>query len=514
MTRAVFFGLGSDGTVSSNKASIKIIGEATPLRCQGYFVLRLEEGGRDDGVAPAVRARPIRSTYQIRQAEFVARARPGLPRPPRRARAGRAGATVLLNLPGRRRTRCGTSLPRRGAGGSSSRSGCRLFVDRRVPGRRRARPRASDQHDHADLLLRARATCCPLDDGDRARSSSRWPTTWGKRGPEIVRRNVDAIDAAARPSCTRSRSPRPPTPTASRRPAVPDDAPDFVQRVTRLLLEGHGDRLPVSAFPPDGTWPTGTSRYEKRAIALEIPIWEPDLCVQCNRCSMICPHTAIRHQGVRTRRTATARPTSFRQVPEGYTPELEGLVLHGAGRARRLHRLRALRRGLPGQGPHAAQAQGHQHAAGRRAPRPRARGVRLLPRRSPTCPARRIPRTRSRTLALLPACSSSPAPVPAVARRPTSGLLTQLFGDRLVIANATGCSSIYGGNLPTTPVHDRRRRARPGVEQLAVRGQRRVRPRAAPRRSTPPTDAPGHSSSDCAPELPDDARRRAATRAR
>ena len=90
---------------------------------------------------------------------------------------------------------------------------------------------------------------------------------------------------------SRFRPRRPPGGPAG--PRYPTSAPDFVQRVTRLLLEGHGDQLPVSAFPPDGTWPTGTGRYEKRAIALEIPIWEPDLCVQCNRCAMICPHASI-----------------------------------------------------------------------------------------------------------------------------------------------------------------------------------------------------------------------------
>ena len=97
-----------------------------------------------------------------------------------------------------------------------------------------------------------------------------------------------------------------------------------MQRVTRLILEGHGDQLPVSAFPPDGTWPTGTSRYEKRAIALEIPIWEPDLCVQCNRCSMICPHTAIITK-VFEPANGEGAPASFRSEPEGFTPEFEGL---------------------------------------------------------------------------------------------------------------------------------------------------------------------------------------------
>ncbi len=115
---------------------------------------------------------------------------------------------------------------------------------------------------------------------------------WGKRGTEIIRRNHAAIDAAL---AGLREIPLGETDSGrARRLAVPADADAFAQRVTRLLLEGHGDRLPVSAFPPDGTWPTGTGKLERRAIAAEIPVWEPELCVQCNRCSTICPHAAIR----------------------------------------------------------------------------------------------------------------------------------------------------------------------------------------------------------------------------
>ncbi|MBK9031030.1 MAG: 2-oxoacid:acceptor oxidoreductase family protein [Myxococcales bacterium] len=136
--------------------------------------------------------------------------------------------------------------------------------------------------------------------------------TWGKRGPEVVRRNIAAIDAAL---AELHEVPVPRGTTRGRGRRRSAHAPDFVQRVTRLLLEGHGDRLPVSAFPPDGTWPTGTSRYEKRAIALDIPIWEPDLCVQCNRCSMICPHAAIRTKVFDPARLADA-PPGFRSARE------------------------------------------------------------------------------------------------------------------------------------------------------------------------------------------------------
>ena len=202
-------------------------------------------------------------------------------------------------------------------------------------------------------------------------------TTWGKRGPEIVRRNVDAIDAALA-ELHEIAVPGHASAPAPARPTVPADAPDFVQRVTRLILEGHGDRLPVSAFPPDGTWPTGTSRFEKRAIALEIPIWEPDLCVQCNRCSMICPHTAIITK-VFEPDQGDGAPASFRSEPEGFTPELEGLSYTvqvapddctGCGLCVEV---------CPAKDRTQPKRKAINMAPGRRAPRPRTRGVRLLP---------------------------------------------------------------------------------------------------------------------------------------
>ena len=229
---------------------------------------------------------------------------------------------------------------------------------------------------------------------------------------------------------------------------MPADAPDFVQRVTRLILEGHGDQLPVSAFPPDGTWPTGTSRYEKRAIALEIPIWEPDLCVQCNRCSMICPHTAIVTKVFEPAHGEGA-PASFRSEPEGYTPELEGLSYTvqvapddctGCGLC--VEVCPAKDRTSPKR-----KAINMQPAAEHR---DREREAFDFFRTIPELPRTRIP-DRPRTLALLPARFEFSGACAGCGETPYIRALTQLFGDHLVIANATGCSSIYGGNLPTTP---------------------------------------------------------------
>ena len=270
--------------------------------------------------------------------------------------------------------------------------------------------------------------------------------TWGKRGDEVVRRNVAAIDATLEELHEVPLGALDSTRTL--RPAVPADSPDFVERVTRLLLEGHGDRLPVSAFPPDGTWPTGTSRYEKRAIAVEIPIWDAELCVQCNRCSMICPHAAIRTSVFDPEQVADA-PPEFRHVAETHTPELDGLryVVQVApddctGCRLCVEVCPAKDRSAP------------KHKAINMAPavehRERERTAFAFHESLRPIDRSRIP-DASRTLSLLQPLFEFSGACAGCGETPYIRLLTQLYGDRLVIANATGCSSIYGGNLPTTP---------------------------------------------------------------
>jgi pyruvate-ferredoxin/flavodoxin oxidoreductase len=441
--RAVFFGLGSDGTVSSNKASIKIIGETTPLQCQGYFVLDSKKAGATTVSHLRFGPDTIRSTYQIRQAEFVAVHDPGLlDRLDVLAQAA-PGATVLVNLPGGL-DGAWDRLPRRFQEATIPK-GCRLFVidafevaDRFGLGRRINTIMQTCFFALADVLPTGVAI-------EKIKDSVQ--TTWGRRGPEIVRRNVDAIDAALA-ELHEIAVPETASAAARARPTVPDDAPDFVQRVTRLILEGHGDELPVSAFPPDGTWPSGTSRYEKRAIALEIPIWEPDLCVQCNRCSMICPHTAIVTKVFEPAHGEGA-PASFRSEPEEHTPELEGLSYTvqvapddctGCGLC--VEVCPAKDRTSPKR-----KAINLQPAAEHR---DREREAFDFFRQIPDLPRTRIP-VRSRNLALLPATFEFSGACAGCGETPYIRALTQLFGDHLVIANATGCSSIYGGNLPTTP---------------------------------------------------------------
>jgi len=443
VSRALFFGLGADGTVSANKASIKIIGEETPLFAQGHFEYDSRKAGSTTISHLRFGPRPIRSTYRIARAQFVAVHDPEFLERRDVLSAAMPGATVLLN----------TSLAPEKVWASLSHEAqatlveqrCRLFV---IDG--------YGVSEHAGLGRRintvmqicffALSKVLPLDAAmQHVRRSIE--ETWGRRGPEVVRCNVAALDAALAalhevevPSAVSSDRWRP--------AAVPAQAPDFVQRVTRLLLEGRGDELPVSAFPPDGTWPTGTSAFEKRALALEIPIWQPDVCVQCNFCSMICPHAAIQTKVFDPAALATA-PASFRSMPETFEPALEGLRFvvqvapedcTGCGLCVEVcpakDRLQPRRKALM-----SLPLADHRDAE---------REAFAFFQTIDSAPLTGVAIDKRSAALRLPLFEFSGA-CAGCGETPYLRLLTQLFGDHLVIANATGCSSIYGGNLPTTP---------------------------------------------------------------
>ncbi len=441
--RALFFGLGADGTVSSNKASIKILGEGTDLYAQGHFVYDSKKSGATTVSHLRFGPLPIRSSYQIRKAQFVAIHAPQFLERFEVLEHAADGATVLLNVPW-----------------SPDEVWDRLSVEvQEALVARKARLYVIDAAEVAEraglerrintvmqVCFFALADILPREEAiDRIKDSIR--ETWGRRGPEVVRRNVEAVDSALA-NLHEVPVPDKVTATRTRPPRVPEDAPDFVQKVTRLLLEGQGEKLPVSAFPPDGTWPTGTSQFEKRSIALEIPIWESDLCVQCNFCAMICPHTAITSKVFEPEAGHNA-PETFEVVPETHTPELEGLD----------YRLQVAPEDCTGCGLCVEVCPAKDRT------RPKRKAINMQPledhreveaenlkffRSLPDVPRERIPRDFKSLPLLIPLFEYSGA-CAGCGETPYIRLLTQLLGDRLLIANATGCSSIYGGNLPTTP---------------------------------------------------------------
>jgi len=441
--RAVFYGLGSDGTVSANKASIHIIGEQGATFAQGHFEYDSRKAGSTTVSYLRFGPRPIRATYRIRRAQFVAVHDAELIERRDVFDVAMPGATVLLNasVPPER---VFESLPHEAQVQLIERR-CRLFA---IDGYAVATAAGLGRliSSVMQVCFFALADVLPQDEALAALRRS-IKESWGKRGPEVVKRNLAALDAAL---AALHEIPLPATPTTLKtRPlAVPADAPDFVQRVTRLLIEGRGDELPVSAFPPDGTWPTGTSRFEKRALATEIPIWQTDLCVQCNRCVMICPHAAIRAKVFSADALADA-PQGFRTMPESFAPELEG----------QLYALQVAPEDCTGCGLCVEVCP----AKDRRLPRRKALVMEPLADHRATerdafsffeqivqAPLADLP-VDGRTVGFRTPLFEFSGACAGCGETPYLRLLTQLFGDRLVIANATGCSSIYGGNLPTTP---------------------------------------------------------------
>jgi pyruvate-ferredoxin/flavodoxin oxidoreductase len=273
--------------------------------------------------------------------------------------------------------------------------------------------------------------------------------TYGKRGPEVVRRNFAVVDQALAHLHEVS---HPPTAESQRRkpPLVATEAPDFVQRVTAVLLAGKGDSLPVSAFPVDGTWPTATSQWEKRTIAQEIPRWDPEVCIQCNQCVLACPHAAIRAKVYEPKALESGHPPADFLSTDYRAPDLRGLA----------YTLQVAPQDCTG--CHLCV----EVCPAKNKANPRRKAINMEPLTPvleeerakyrffldlPEIERSRIQRLDAKGSQFLRPLFEYSGACAGCGETPYLKLLSQLFGDRLLIANATGCSSIYGGNLPTTP---------------------------------------------------------------
>jgi pyruvate-ferredoxin/flavodoxin oxidoreductase len=439
--RAVFFGLGADGTVGANKNSIKIIGEETDHFAQGYFVYDSKKSGATTISHLRFGKKPIRSSYLIQRASFVACHQFGLlDRFPVLDYAAPA-ATLLLNAP----------YPPEQLWAQLPRAVQQQIVDKRLKLYTIDANRVARDTGMGGRVNSIMQTCFFAISGVLPREQAiaqikkSIQKTYGKKGDEVVRRNFAAVDAtlqnlhAVKPAALNGRAPSP--------PLIGADAPDFVRRVTAQIIAGNGDLLPVSAFPVDGTWPVGTSRFEKRAIAPEIPVWDARLCIQCNKCVFVCPHAAIRAKLVAPAELNGA-PATF-MVDDFKSQELKGLkyALQVApedctGCALCVEVCPAKDKQVP---RHKAI---DMHPLGPIRERERANFEFFL--RLPEFDRSKLKPDLKGSQFLEPLFEYSGA-CSGCGETPYIKLLTQLFGDRLLIANATGCSSIYGGNLPTTP---------------------------------------------------------------
>jgi len=441
--RAVFFGLGSDGTVGANKNTIKILGGEESLYAQGYFAYDSKKAGSQTVSHLRFGPRPIKAPYLVQRADFVGC---------HHARfletadvLGRAdqGAALLLN----------SSLPPDHVWDSLPRTVQRQIIDKDIrlyvidAG---AIARAVGRAGRINIVLQtcffAISGVLPYDQAI-AHIKDSVATTYGVQGADVVAREVAAVDHAVQGL---HRVDIPDHVSASRdlEPVVPSDATDFVRSVTAQMIAGHGDALPVSVLPVDGSYPRGTAAYEKRKISDLVAIWDPDTCIQCGNCSFVCPHSVIRSKFYEQKRLHGA-PATFPSAPlvavgmpdTRYTLQVYVEDCTGCGLC--VEACPAVVPGAPITKAINLGSREPQVAAGRE-------NIAFF-ETLPTNNRSRVDFGTVRGTQFLQPLFEFPGACAGCGETPYLKLLSQLFGDRLMIANATGCSSIYGGNLPTTP---------------------------------------------------------------
>ena len=444
VTRAVFYGLGADGTVGATKNTVKIIGENTDLHAQGYFVYDSKKSGAITVSHLRFGPRPIESAYLVSHADFVACHQFEFMEKLDVLELARTGATFLLNSP-YGPDEVWSRLPREAQ---------QTIIDKKLRFYVVDALTVAQQAGLAGRVNTVTQACffaisgvLPRDEAiAKIKDSIR--KTYGKRGATVLNRNFAAVDASLA-ALREVQVPARADSLLSRRPIVPKAAPEFVQRVTAMMMDGKGNRLPVSALPPDGTFPTGTTQWEKRSIALEIPIWDEKICTQCAICPLACPHAAIR-MNVFPAEALKDAPSTFKAVPWTRKDGLAGMM----------YSLQVAPEDCTGCGVcvdvcPTRSKEAVKHKAINMAPKlehlevERANYEFFLKLPEVRPPAEATDGLRSSQLRL-PLFEYSGA-CSGCGETPYIKLLSQLYGDHLVIANATGCSSIYGGNLPSTP---------------------------------------------------------------
>ncbi len=441
--RALFYGLGADGTVGANKNSITIIGEETDHHAQGYFVYDSKKSGAVTVSHLRFGPRPIRASYLITRATFVACHQFAFLERMDVLAAAAPGAVFLLNSP-YGPTEVWEHLPRPVQEQILAKR-LRVFV---IDAYRVAR-----EAGMGGRINTVMQTCFFAISGVLPREAAiaaikrAIRRTYGKRGAPVVERNFAAVDRALE-NLHEVAVPGRATSGIGRRPPVGPEAPPFVRTVTAAMLAGEGDRLPVSALPADGTYPSGTSRWEKRNIALEIPVWDPALCIQCGKCVLACPHAAIR--------ATVCPPEALAAAPAGFAS--------AAARWREFADRRYVLQVAPEDCTGCALCVEVCPAKSKSEVRHKAIDMR------PQAPIREREAANWRFFLALPEVDRHALSLGQVkdvqllqplfefsgacagcGETPYVKLVSQLFGDRALIANATGCSSIYGGNQPTTP---------------------------------------------------------------
>ncbi|MCK4305040.1 MAG: pyruvate:ferredoxin (flavodoxin) oxidoreductase, partial [Candidatus Eisenbacteria sp.] len=443
VVRGVFFGLGADGTVGANKNSIKIIGGETDNYAQGYFVYDSKKAGAITISHLRFGPRPIHSTYLIKKANFVACHQFGFLEKYDVLEYAAPGAVFLLNSPFGP-DEIWDNLPRE-LQEQIIEKGLKFYVIDAYKVAREAKM-GSRINTIMQTCFFAISGVLPRDEAI-AQIKKSIEKTYAIKGADVVQQNFAAVDQSLA-NLHEVKIPGKITAQAGLPPIVADAAPDFVKNVTAVIMQNKGNKLPVSAFSDDGTWPVGTTKWEKRNIAQEIPVWDPDLCIQCAKCSLTCPHAAIRVKAYDPALLEQAPPT-FKSV-DYKAKDFKGMKFT----------VQVAPEDCTGCGLCVVTCPGKDKA------NPENRALVMKPQ----MPLRKPERENYDFFLALPQVDRGKVKPETVkgsqfleplfeysgscagcGETPYVKLLTQLFGDRALISNATGCSSIYGGNLPTTP---------------------------------------------------------------
>ncbi|MBF0479213.1 MAG: pyruvate:ferredoxin (flavodoxin) oxidoreductase [Candidatus Omnitrophica bacterium] len=441
--QAIFYGLGSDGTVGANKNSIKIIGEETPNFAQGYFVYDSKKAGSVTVSHLRFGPNPIHSTYLVSAANFVACHQFSFLEKYDLLSKTKEGGVFLLNSP-YPADKVWDKLP--------------LEVQQQII-TKKLKFYVIDGYDVAGKtgmgvrINTIMQTCFFAISGvlpkDEAIAAIKYAIKkeYSKKGEEVVQKNYNAVDQTLE-NLHEVKVPATATSTIVKPPIVSDKAPAFVKDVLAEILLGRGDDIPVSKMPIDGTFPTGTAQWEKRNIALEIPVWDPQVCIQCGKCSAVCPHAVIRMK-VYDPKCLQGAPVTFKSI-DSKVKEWEGKKCT----------IQVAVEDCTGCGACVFTCPAKNKADETK------KAINM----SPQIPLREtgkadwefflglpeldrnlVNKSMIRTMEVLQPLFEFSGACAGCGETPYIKMVTQLFGDRMIIGNATGCSSIYGGNLPTTP---------------------------------------------------------------
>ncbi|MCK5861957.1 MAG: pyruvate:ferredoxin (flavodoxin) oxidoreductase, partial [Candidatus Hydrogenedentes bacterium] len=441
--RALFYGLGADGTVGANKNSIKIIGEDAGLSAQGYFVYDSRKSGSMTTSHLRFGPKPIRSTYLITRANFVACHQFSFMEKLNVLKSAEPGAVFLLNST-HGPDEVWDNLPR---------TAQREIIEKKLRFYVINGFQVAKEAGMGGRINTVMQTCFFYISGvlpqEEAIESIKKAIkkTYGKRGDAIVQKNWVAVDMSVE-NLHEVKVPGEVTSSFDLRPAVSPEAPEFVREFIAEIISENGENLPVSKMPVDGTFPTGTTKWEKRNIALEIPSWDPDVCIQCGKCSVVCPHGVIRSKLV--------EPEAVESAPEGFKSAKARWKKFGDKR----FVLQIAPEDCTGCTlcvqicPAKNKTEVKLRAVNMVAQAP----IRERERKCwdyflslPEVDRSQLNHNAVKDVQLLQPLFEFNGACAGCGETPYVKLLSQLFGDRLYIGNATGCSSIYCGNLPTTP---------------------------------------------------------------